>query len=79
MAFDRKLLHEHEELVLDLRPHWWYMAKATLTLLLVAILGMWLVGWVDGWDWVKYFAVFLIVGSLAWFGARYAKWVTTSW
>ena len=32
VAFDRKLLHEHEELVLDLRPHWWFMAWPTLAL-----------------------------------------------
>ncbi|MEY2435500.1 MAG: hypothetical protein QOF97_336, partial [Acidimicrobiaceae bacterium] len=24
MAFPPKLLTDHEELILDLRPHWWY-------------------------------------------------------
>ena len=40
MAFDRKLLHEHEELVLDLRPHWWYMAEPGGAVLGSAALGL---------------------------------------
>lgn len=81
MAFDRKLLHEHEELVLDLRPHWWFMAWPTLALVGASILGLVLVttggdGW--AWDGAKYLAVALIVGSLLWFAYRYARWITTN-
>ena len=76
MAFDKKLLHEHEDLVLDLRPHWWYMFEPTLGLVVVALIGLWLAGWVDGWDWLKYGAVGLIVVAIVWFAARYATWVT---
>jgi membrane protein YdbS with pleckstrin-like domain len=81
MAFDRKLLHEHEELVLDLRPHWWFMAWPTLSLVGASILGLILVttggdGW--AWDGAKYLAVALIVGSLVWFAYRYARWITTN-
>ncbi len=36
----RILLHEHEELVRDLRPHWRYMAEPTAALLGAAILGL---------------------------------------
>lgn len=78
MAFDKKLLHEREDLVLDLRPHWWYMAKPTLALVVAAAIGLWLVGWVDGWEWVKYAAIAGIVAALGWFGVRYATWVTTN-
>jgi membrane protein YdbS with pleckstrin-like domain len=81
VAFDRKLLHEHEELVLDLRPHWWYMAKPTGALLASAVVGLLLV-WKGGdetiWDILKYLAVAAIVASLGWFAVRYAKWVTTN-
>jgi membrane protein YdbS with pleckstrin-like domain len=81
VAFDRRLLHEHEELVLDLRPHWWFMAWPTLALAGSAILGLILVttggdGW--AWDGAKYLAVALIVGSLLWFAYRYARWITTN-
>jgi membrane protein YdbS with pleckstrin-like domain len=78
VAFDRKLLHEHEDLILDLRPHWWYMAKPTITLVIASAIGLWLVAGVDGWEWAKYVEVAIIVGVLGWFGARYAKWVTTN-
>jgi membrane protein YdbS with pleckstrin-like domain len=78
VGFDRKLLHEREELVLDLRPHWWFMFEPSGFLLSAAVVGLLLVVFVDGWDWVKYAAVALIVGALAWFGIRYAKWVTTN-
>lgn len=81
MAFDRKLLHEHEELVLDLRPHWWFMAWPTLSLAASSILGLWLViGGGDStvWDGLKYLAVLGIIVSLGWFAVRYARWITTN-
>jgi membrane protein YdbS with pleckstrin-like domain len=81
VGFDRKLLHEHEDLVLDLRPHWWYMSHPTIALVLSAALGVLLI--VNGgdniaWDGAKYLSIALIVGSLVWFGVRYGKWVTTN-
>ena len=82
MAFPTKLLNDGEELILDLRPHWWYMAKPTLVLLGAIVLGLVIATQLDGggfWNntarWVD---VVLIVGTLLWFGARYAKWVTTN-
>jgi membrane protein YdbS with pleckstrin-like domain len=81
VAFDRKLLHEHEELVLDLRPHWWFMAWPTLSLAASSILGLLLVakgGDSTVWDGLKYLAVIGIVVSLVWFAYRYARWITTN-
>jgi uncharacterized membrane protein YdbT with pleckstrin-like domain len=79
VPFDRKLLHEHEELVLDLRPHWWYMAEPTIGLLVAAVIGILLVangGDGTGWDILRWIVIALIIGSLVWLGARYAKWAT---
>jgi uncharacterized membrane protein YdbT with pleckstrin-like domain len=81
VAFDRKLLHEHEELVLDLRPHWWFMAEPTAALAGAALLGLLLVvygGDATVWDLLKYLSIALIVGTLGWFAVRYAKWATTN-
>lgn len=82
MAFPRKLLNEGEEIVLDLRPHWWFMWEPTAAALVSLALGI-VVAFVleiDGTlDQVAHvLAIALIVASLVWFGLRYAKWVTTN-
>jgi uncharacterized membrane protein YdbT with pleckstrin-like domain len=82
VAFPQKLVNEGEEVILDLRPHWWYMAKSTLALLAAIALGVVVASQLDGDsgvnDGVRWGSVILIVGGLLWFGARYAKWVTTN-
>ena len=67
--------------MLDLRPHWWFMAWPTLALAASAILGLLLViGGGDStvWDGLKYLAVLGIIVSLGWFAVRYARWITTN-
>jgi len=81
VAFPSKLLNEGEEVVLDLRPHWWYMAEPTAALVGATVLGI--VLWqadIDGTlgDVLAIATIVLILGSLAWFGVRYAKWATTN-
>lgn len=82
MAFDRKLLHEHEELVLDLRPHWWYMAEPSGAVLGSAVLGVLALAYGPdggaGETVVNVLSIALIVLSLLWFGVRYLKWITTN-
>ena len=82
MAFPTKLLNEGEEIVVDLRPHWWFMAKPTIVLLIAIVLGIVIASQLDGdgfWnDTARWVDVVLIVGTLLWFGARYGKWVTTN-
>jgi membrane protein YdbS with pleckstrin-like domain len=82
VAFPTKLLNDGEEIVLDLRPHWWFMAKPTLVLLGAIVLGIVIATQLDGggfWnDTARWVDVVLIVGTLLWFGARYAKWVSTN-
>jgi membrane protein YdbS with pleckstrin-like domain len=82
VAFPTKLLNEGEEIVLDLRPHWWFMAKATLALLGAIVLGIVVATAMDGdggvEDASRWVVVVLIAGALLWFASRYAKWVTTN-
>jgi membrane protein YdbS with pleckstrin-like domain len=82
VAFDRKLLHEHEELVLDLRPHWWYMAEPGGAVLGSAVLGLVVLAVLDldglPNTILSWLSIALIVGSLVWFGVRYLKWITTN-
>ncbi|HZD74476.1 MAG TPA: PH domain-containing protein [Actinomycetota bacterium] len=43
MPFPQRLLGEHEEVVYDLRPHWWTLAGPVLLTLLVAVVAV--AGW----------------------------------
>ena len=76
MAFPRKLLNDGEEVVLDLRPHWIYMAEPTLAVLGSIIVGI-LALKIDV-SFIKLLAALLVLGCLGWFGIRYAKWANTN-
>jgi uncharacterized membrane protein YdbT with pleckstrin-like domain len=77
VAFPRKLLNEGEDVVLDLRPHWWFLAGPATALaaglvLAVAVLAN------DLADAVKLATGALLVVAFAWFVARYLRWTTTN-
>lgn len=77
MGFSRALLNDDEELVLDLRPHWFYLFEPTISLLGAVILGI-IVLRLDWPDAPKLGSGLLILGVLAWFGIRYLRWITTN-
>ena len=81
MAFPRKLLNDGEELVLDLRPHWLFLAPP-VALLVVAIAAGLAVAAVgpDGstGSVLKVAAIVLLVVALVFLAARYAVWTTTN-
>ncbi len=80
VAFPRNLLNESEELVLDLRPHWYFVFRPGLALVAAVIAGIIVlaagpegtVGSVLG----VAVAVAVVV-ALAWFGWRYLVWTST--
>ena len=77
VAFPRKLLNTNEELVLDLRPHWIYLAGPTLALAASVILGI--VSVAASWpDPAKVAVGVVVVVMLLWFARRYALWTTTN-
>ncbi len=81
MPFPSKLLNQGEEVVLDLRPHWWFMAKPTAALVGSIILGI--VVLMDAGDegigrGIKILTALIVLGCLAWFGVRYLQWVSTN-
>jgi uncharacterized membrane protein YdbT with pleckstrin-like domain len=77
VPFPSKLLNDNEQVILDLRPHWWYMAKSTAALLASIIVGI-LVWEQDLPEAVNLFIAAVIVFCLGWFGVRYLKWVSTN-
>jgi uncharacterized membrane protein YdbT with pleckstrin-like domain len=80
VAFPKKLLHDREQLVLDLRPHWWFMAPSTAALVAALAFGLWV--WIGGgegteWDALSILAAVVVLAAVAWFVSRYLSWVST--
>jgi membrane protein YdbS with pleckstrin-like domain len=77
MGFPRRLLFEGEDIVLDLRPHWWFFAGPA-SLLVVALLGL-IVAAVRGAEsWLLLPLAGVVLAALAWFAGRYSRWATTN-
>lgn len=76
VAFPEDQLYSEEQIVLDLRPHWWFFANHTAALVGAVVLGI--VAFAAFGDaWIRLMALGLIVGVLVWFIARYIVWSTT--
>ncbi|MBI2704607.1 MAG: PH domain-containing protein [Actinobacteria bacterium] len=75
MAYPRDQLHEYEELILDLHPHWWFMSKAIFVLVLTVVFAIF--SFVIGNSPLQLFAAILLLLALGWFLARFIKWATT--
>jgi membrane protein YdbS with pleckstrin-like domain len=76
MPYPQDVLHANEELVLDLHPHWWYMASSLGGLAAAVVLGA--VALLNDWpDWLQLLSAVFVVGTLIWFVERYIKWVST--
>ena len=76
MPYPQDVLHSNEELVLDLHPHWWYIAKSLIVLgIAVVIAGSALVaGWPDA---VRLLLALVVLAALVWFVERYLRWIST--
>jgi uncharacterized membrane protein YdbT with pleckstrin-like domain len=77
VPFPQKLLNDHEDIVLDLHPHWWFFAPPLLALIVSVALGVAAVAATDV-EQLQIPAGILILGCLLWFGVRYARWLTTN-
>jgi uncharacterized membrane protein YdbT with pleckstrin-like domain len=77
VPFPRRLLNDEEELVLDLHPHWWFIAKQTLALVAAMVVGILVLMSVDNGI-VQVLAGVLILAALGWWVVRYLDWRTTN-
>jgi uncharacterized membrane protein YdbT with pleckstrin-like domain len=75
MPFPSKYLNEGEEIILDLRPHWFYLVGPGAALVAALVLAL-LVR--DRSEWLLFPVLALAVVALLWFLGRYARWVTTN-
>src|SRR5438105_4774775 len=66
-----------EDVVLDLRPHWWFLAGPTAAVVVAVVLAV--VVATKSWpDWAVLATLGLLIVAVAWFLARYARWATTN-
>jgi uncharacterized membrane protein YdbT with pleckstrin-like domain len=77
VAYPRKLLGPNEEIVEDLRPHWWFLVRPVLGLVITIAIGIALLGWndVEVLDWVGGILVLLALG---YFVYKYVQWISTN-
>jgi len=80
VPFPRRLLNDHEEVVLDLRPHWWGLSGPALAL--VGCLAAAVVASVAvhgaAHDPAVIALLALVLAALWWFVRRYLRWATTN-
>jgi uncharacterized membrane protein YdbT with pleckstrin-like domain len=76
VAFPHDYLHPNEELVLDLKPHWFRLVPSSATLVGSLVLGVLVWAKVDN-QVVSILVGLLILGALGWFGISYTSWTST--
>ncbi len=78
MPFPQELLNHNEQVVLDLRPHWWYFARPIALLVAAMALGILILAWDVAPGPLNLVAGLGVVVALIWFGLTYLRWATTS-
>ena len=81
MPYPSDNLHAHEELVLDLHPHWWTVTPAFLALVATVVVGILvLAGGPSGTvgDALNVVVAIAVIATLLWFGFRLLQLRTTN-
>lgn len=77
MAFPKKYLNDGEEIIVDLRPHWFFLFGPSAALIGALALGIWVASAGDPPDWLVFPVAALAVAALLFFLVRLAQWMTT--
>jgi membrane protein YdbS with pleckstrin-like domain len=76
MPFPKELLNEHEDIILDVHPHWLFFAEPALALVVAIALAIFLE--VEaGNNVIRIMSLVVILGLLIWFSWRALTWRTT--
>jgi membrane protein YdbS with pleckstrin-like domain len=76
MAFPARLLNPGEDVVVDVRPHWWYLSKPVAASVVV-LAGAVAAAIESAPSAVAFAVVAVLAATLAWLLLRYARWSTT--
>lgn len=78
--FPERLLFESEEVIIDLKPHWWHFAKSVAVTVVALVALLWAMSW-DGSNLLEDAGSFLFLAAfvvaLSWVGVRWLKWRST--
>jgi uncharacterized membrane protein YdbT with pleckstrin-like domain len=77
MSFPAKHLNDGEEIVVDVHPHWWYLAGPVATVMVAVAGGLTLVV-VGAPTWAALVVAVVVVVTVLWLLGRYVRWRTTS-
>jgi uncharacterized membrane protein YdbT with pleckstrin-like domain len=77
VPFPRRLLNDNEDVVLDLRPHWWFLSGPVAAVVAAIALTI-AVHVAFHRRIVTIVALVLLLAALLWLAGRYARWVTTN-
>jgi membrane protein YdbS with pleckstrin-like domain len=82
VAYPRRLLNDHETVVVDLHPHWWCLVGPVVLLVMAMSLGVAALVSTDAQTVPRsvagYACLVLIVAAACWLIARSLRWVTTA-
>ncbi len=76
MAYPEDALASHEELILKLHPHWWYIAKAAMALVATVIVGSWIGFAVLDSSVLRTVIGIAILAEVVWFVERLVRWTS---
>ena len=77
MPFPRKLLNDNEDIVLDLRPHWWFLSGPVATVVLTVALTIFVAA-IGAPTLVLLASLALMIVALVWLLVRFLRWTTTN-
>ncbi len=76
VGYSRRLLNPGEKVLVDVRPHWWYLA-GPVSLLVLVIAGA-IAAFVESVPkWVSWIVLVALALSVMWLAGRYVRWVTS--
>ncbi len=76
MPYPHDALAPHETLILDLHPHWWFIAKSGIVLVAAIVVGLFASLSVknEALQWIV--AAWILI-SVVWFLTRFIQWIST--
>ena len=81
MAYPDRLLNDHESVVVDLHPHWWYFVRPTAMLVIAIAAGVATIAMTEAGGNVRTVAAWASLAAIAvstvWVIARYVRWGST--